>query len=187
MRQSSWILALGALALGCGTGATGTGTTGSGGGGGGGGSGATYALSVHAVLSADAMGVAFSNTNGALSHVPKDEIVGKTYYFATTPAGESAGNTAPLEIGVGSVEDDLDFTWKTKPDYADGPWEMSMFISVAGADPMLGPQAGDIALFSLDPAPAGEPPITGTSVRMHVDGADAALTVDNSFFVRFAK
>jgi hypothetical protein len=62
---------------------------------------------------------------------------------------------------------------------------MAVVVSITGSDPTKGPQPGDLAGFDLTKPPAGDPPITGTSVRMKIQGADAAVTLKNDRFIRF--
>jgi hypothetical protein len=144
-------------------------------------------LHVDVKLTSTAAGVHLFAQNGTELDVPVADIAGKTYVWATTPGGESPGNTKPLEFGAGMMPDDLMLSFDTKPAYPDGPWEMAFFISVSGGDPTKGPQATDLAAFSLDAAEPGEPPITGTTVRMRVKGADAQTTLVNTNFIRFTK
>jgi hypothetical protein len=146
---------------------------------------ALHALGVKIALVDDGMGAAFATQNGSTVHVPKADLVGKFLYFATTPVGKAAANAKPIDIGVGRIGADLTALLTTPAKYQDGPWELAVFVSVSNGNPAQGPQPGDLAAFDISKPPAGEPPVTGTTVRLHVNGADAAVTLDNKYFIRF--
>lgn len=173
-----------ALVVLTGCGSSDSGESGSGGGGGAGGA-SLHALHVTVAFSDDGQGVNLFAQNGAVVHVPPADIVGKQLVWATTPGGEPINNTLPIEFGSVTMGADLSASFATESTYADGPWEMAAFVSIAGDDPTNGPQPGDLAAFDNRPPPAGQPPVTGTSVRMTVDGNDAELTMGNDFFIQF--
>jgi hypothetical protein len=178
---------LSACAAGCGgagTEATG-GSGGAGGGGAGGGASEQHALRVKVELTEGEQGVEIFAQNGAVAYVAASDLAGKTVWWATTPGGEPVSSATPIEFGSTKMGSDLTAQYQTAALYADGPWEMSLFVSVTGGDPMNGPQAGDLASFDNSPPPEGQPPVTGSSVRMTVDGADASVALDNEYFVQF--
>jgi hypothetical protein len=193
--HASWVLVLAAALAGCGGGESVTsttstsgagGSTGSGGAGGGGaGGGETYALHVKIALEDDGQGVALFAQNGSMVHVPKADIVGKPFIWATTPGGEPVGNTKPMDFAVGKMADDLTADFTTPKHYANGPWEMAVVIYVVGTDPTKGPTPGDLAGFDVTDPPKGDPPVTGVSIRMKVQDMDASITLDNKYFIRF--
>ena len=138
------------------------------------------------------MGVALNTQNGSKVHVPVADILGKSWVFATTEGGKQVANAKILEFGAGTMTQagsSLTAEIKTMPMYGDGPWEMAWFLSIAGKDPAMGPQPGDIAGFSIDPVSPCEPPVTGVSYRISVHGSDAERSYDNAgpapYFIRF--
>lgn len=181
-----------ALAIGCGssdttgpsssstTGSTGSCSTSSG-------MSGSYSLDVDVKFQIVNNAITLFTQNGSTVDVPTSDLIGKTYFWATAPGGEPIGNMPPLEIGAGTIDQKIDFSYHTKPNYKDGPWEMALFISVSGGDPTKGPQATDLAAFSLDKPPPCDPDITGQSVRMDVKDADAKVTLGNTSFIRFTK
>ena len=191
--HSSWVFAVAAALIGCGgesvtsSSGTTTGSTSSSGGGGGGGAGGStpYALHVKIALHDDGQGVALFAQNGSMVHVPKADIVGKNFIWATTPGGEPIGNTKPLDFAVGKMAADLTAEFTTPKHYPNGPWEMAIVIYLVGTDPTKGPKTGDLAGFDLTAPPAGDPAVTGVSIRMKVEDMDASLTLDNKYFIRF--
>jgi hypothetical protein len=148
--------------------------------------GPPHSIVGNVALTMDSMGVPFFTQNGSMVHVPAASIVGKTLVWATVPGGDQLANVATLtEFGTLPVAADLTAHFKTKAQYANGPWELAVFISVTGGDIVKGPQPGDLAAFDLTPPPACEPPVTGTSIRVTIDGADATVNLANSSFIRF--
>lgn len=170
-----------ALLVGCGSSSDSEGS----GGEGGAAPAGVHALRVTVAFSDDGQGVNLFAQNGAVVHVPPADIAGKALVWATTPGGEPINNTPPIEFGNVTMGADLTASFTTGSAYADGPWELAAFVSIAGQDPMNGPQPGDLAAFDNRPPPEGQPPVTGMSVRMTVAGADAELTLDNDFFIQF--
>ncbi|HTQ46463.1 MAG TPA: hypothetical protein VMI75_27090 [Polyangiaceae bacterium] len=137
-------------------------------------------------LTPDSQGVPFGTQNGAIVHVAAADIVGKTLVWATAPGGEQIANLpVPTEAGVVTVGSDLTAHFKTSAMYTNGPWELAVFISVTGGNITKGPQPGDLAAFDLSPPPACEPPVTGVSIRVTIDNADANVDITNSNFIRF--
>jgi hypothetical protein len=133
---------------------------------------------------ADGKHVTFPTQNGSTVQLALSDVVGKTVYWATAPGGDNILNVVmPLDEAMTTVGTDLTATFTTEPHYADGPYEVACVISVTGS-PMV-PSAGDLAAFDNTPPPAGDPPDTGVSVRVHVEGADADLTLTNRYFIRF--
>jgi hypothetical protein len=146
---------------------------------------AVYALRVRVAFVEDGEGVAIRAQNDAFVHIPATEIIGKKLVWATTTGGEPISTVLPMEIGNTIVRDDLTAEYQTSARYGNGPWEMAAFVSIAGASPLEGPQPGDLAAFENDPPPAGQPPVTGVSVRMTVDYADAEVTLGNQHFIQY--
>ncbi len=136
-------------------------------------------------LDADGQHVTFATQNGSTVSLAKSDLVGKTVYWATTKGGDPVSNAQPIDQGMSTLSSDLTSTFTTPAHYADGPWEVACVISVTGTPPPSIPAAGDLAAFDNSPPPAGDPPDTGDSVRVHVDGADASLTLTNGKFIRF--
>jgi hypothetical protein len=79
---------------------------------------------------------------------------------------------------------DLTATFTTPARYADGAWEVSCVVMMGKSQRI--PAAGDLAAFDNSPPPSGEEPPTGVSVRVHVRGGDAGVTLTNRYFIRFA-
>lgn len=144
-----------------------------------------HALRVNVALSDDGAGINLGTQNGGEVHVPSGDVAGKTYFWITLPGGEIPGNADFLELGSGTIAADLTASYETSAIYADGPWEIAMFISVTGGPALNGPQAGDLAAFDNTPPAPGEPAVTGASIRMSVHGADVEVTLDNSYFVQY--
>lgn len=74
--------------------------------------------------------------------------------------------------------------FETASKYQDGAVELALFIPMSGGSG-VSPRAGDLAAFDNSPQPPGEPEPIGTTVRMHLQGADATVTLSNQHFVRF--
>jgi hypothetical protein len=105
----------------------------------------------------------------------------------TTAGGEPASNGKPLDVVTSTIGADLSSSFVTAPHYANGPWEINCVISLTGSVLPMIPVAGDLAAFDNTPPPAGDPPPTGASVRVHVADADASAVLSNRYFVRFGK
>lgn len=144
-----------------------------------------YSLRVHVAFVDDGQGVAIGAQNGAIVHVPPSDMIGKNLVWATTTGGENIFNVLPMENGKTVVRDDLTAEYQSSARYGNGPWEMAAFVSIAGASPFAGPQPGDLAAFDNTPPPEGQPPVTGVSVRMTVENADAEVTLENKHFVQY--
>jgi hypothetical protein len=144
-----------------------------------------HAIVARVALSPDPDGkhVTFATQNGSTVAVAISDIAGKTVYWATAAGGDSVLNTAPIDVGATTIGADLTSSFTTPAHYADGPWEVACVIAVSGKPP--GPNPGDLAAFDDSAPPAGDPPPTGVSVRVHVEGADASLTMGNRYFIRF--
>jgi hypothetical protein len=149
--------------------------------------GAPHAIHMDVALAAANGNVTLPTQNGSMVDVPVKDLVGKQYFWGITPEGASLGNVDPLEVGLGTMPEDLTLTLETKASYLNGGYEVAMFVLVVPGDPKNGPVATDLAAFSLDPALPGEPALTGVSVRVRVKDADATLTLDNNNFIRLAK
>jgi hypothetical protein len=149
---------------------------------------ASDAGATHAILAftTGSMGVGFGTQNGSTVNLAPSTIVGKTLIWATVPGGEQIANVAmPTEFGTTTIGSDLTAHFQTGSKYTDGPWELVVYISITGGDPTMGPQSGDLAAFDLTPPPPCEPPVTGVSIRVTIDGADATVDLTNSSFIRF--
>ena len=133
----------------------------------------------------DGQHVTFGTQNGSTVSVLASDIAGKTVYWATTPAGEPVANATAIDQGVAVMGPDLTASIQTPAHYAAGPYELSIVVSVTGKPPTAGPNAGDLAGFDLSAPPAGEPPVTGASIRIHADGTTMAL--GNRYFIRFGQ
>lgn len=144
-----------------------------------------YALHVHVALVDDGQGVPIGAQNGAIVHVLPSDIIGKNLVWATTTGGENIFNVLPVENGKTIINDDLTADAQTSVRYANGAWELAAFVSIAGASPLAGPQPGDLAAFDNSAPPAGQPPVTGVSVRMTVDDADAHVSLGNQHFIQY--
>jgi hypothetical protein len=134
---------------------------------------------------ADGAHVSFPTQNGSTVSLPKSDLVGKTVYWLTTKGGDSIANARPIDQQITTLGGDLTSTFSTPVHYADGPWEVACVISVTGTPPPAIPAAGDLAAFDNSPPPAGDPPDTGVSVRVHVGGSDGTVTLTNRYFIRF--
>jgi hypothetical protein len=135
-------------------------------------------------LEADAQGVGVYAQNGVLVHIPKDMLVGKHFGWLILNGGEQAANGKKLELGIGTVDPQLHAEFSTQKGYPDGPWELAVLILVASSSLLNAPNPGDLAAYDLTPPPAGEPPVTGTSVRVTLKGADADVTLSNRYFIK---
>jgi hypothetical protein len=178
-RREVMLFAVSVGVMGCGTSGPNSGTT----------SGmpeeSFYALHVHVAFVDDGQGVAIGAQNGAIVHVLPNEMIGKNLVWATTTGGENIFNVLPVENGKTIINDDLTADAQTSARYANGAWELAAFVSIAGASPFAGPQAGDLAAFDNSAPPAGQPPVTGVSVRMTVDDADAYVSLSNHHFIQY--
>ncbi|HRI63834.1 MAG TPA: hypothetical protein PK156_06335 [Polyangium sp.] len=146
---------------------------------------AVYAMRVHVVFVDDGQGVAIGAQNGAIVHVPPTEIIGKNLVWATTTGGENIFNVLPIENGKTPIKQDLSAEVQSSARYTNGPWEMAAFVSIAGASPFAGPQPGDLAAFDNSAPPSGQPPVTGVSVRLTVNDADAEVVLGNEHFIQY--
>lgn len=146
---------------------------------------ALHALTAKVTFMDDGMGVPFFTQNGSRVHVPSADIIGKKVFYATVAGGKSIANAKPIEAGQAVVGADLSATITTGMLYPDGFFELAVFVSVTGGDLAKGPQPGDLAAFDLSKPPAGEPPVTGVSVRFHIKGGDTAINLGNLHFIRF--
>ncbi len=135
-------------------------------------------------LKVEAQGVGVFAQNGVFAYIPKAEIVGKQVAWVILKGGDQIGNGKMLEVGGGVIDDNVGFDFTTKLGYVDGPWELSLLILLKTTDLSMAPQPGDLASFDLTKAPAGEPPITGTSVRVSIHGADANVNLINRHFIK---
>jgi hypothetical protein len=144
-----------------------------------------YAMAVKIPFRDDGMGAPFFTQNGSTVHIARADMVGKTVYYVVVEGGKSVANAKPLEIGQTTVAADLSAMFTTATQYADGFWELAIVVSLTGSDITKGPQPGDLAGFDLTPPPAGEPPVTGVSIRVHIKDADAMVKLDNLNFIRF--
>jgi hypothetical protein len=147
-----------------------------------------HTITAKIVLEKDPDGehVSFPTQNGSTVAMAVSDLVGKTVYWATAPGGEPISNVVkPIDQGITTLSSDLTSTFATAAHYADGPFEVACVISVTGTPPPNIPAAGDLAAFDNSPPRKGDPPVTGDSVRVDVDGANATLTLDNREFIRF--
>ena len=148
--------------------------------------GSPHTITGNITLTPDSQGVPFGTQNGSIVHVAAADIAGKTLVWATAPGGEQIANLpVPTEAGVVTVGSDLTAHFTTSAMYTNGPWELAVFISVTGGNITKGPQPGDLAAFDLSPPPACEPPVTGVSIRVTIDNANATVDLTNSNFIRF--
>lgn len=143
-----------------------------------------HKLIVDIALRAQDAGVPFATQNGSTVYLEPSAIAQKPYFWITTNVGESFANAIPLEGAGGSMSDTLTAHFESQSKYHDGAVELALFISLTGGT-VAGPQAGDLAAFDNSPQPQGEPNPSGTSVRIHLDGDDARVTLDNQHFIRF--
>jgi hypothetical protein len=148
--------------------------------------GSPHTITGSIALATDAQGVPFGTQNGSVVHLAKADLVGKTLVWATAPGGEQIANLPiPTEFGTATIAADLTAKFTTTAKYTNGPWELAVYVSVTGGDITKGPQPGDIAAFDLTPPPACQPPVTGVSIRITIDNADASKSLDNNQFIRF--
>jgi len=148
--------------------------------------GQPHSIIGNVTLTADAMGVPLATQNGSMVYVPSASIVGKTLIWATAPGGDQLGNLpAPTEFGEVTMTPELTAHFETSAKYTNGPWELALYISITGGPITKGPQSGDLAAFDLPPPPACEPPVTGASVRVTIDDANATVNLTNRYFIRF--
>ena len=143
-----------------------------------------YNIHATIALKEDAQGVGVLAQNGVIAHIPKAKIVGKSIAWIILKGGEQIANGKMLEIGSGMIDDNLRAELTTKGGYPNGPYELALLILLETTDPAKAPTPGDLAAFDLTKPPTGEPPITGTSVRVNVHGADASVTLINRYFIK---
>jgi len=141
---------------------------------------------IHATvaLTEDAQGVGVFAQNGVFAHIPRSQIVGKSTTWVILKGGEQIANGKMLEVGGGVIDDQLRSEILTKKGYPDGPFELSIVLMLVSTDVSQIPRTGDLASFDLSKPPAGEPPVTGTSVRVRLHGDDANLTLGNRYFIK---
>jgi hypothetical protein len=146
-----------------------------------------HAIVANIALTPDSDGqhVTFATQNGSTVALLTSDLVGKTVYWATTAGGDPVSNAQTIDVNLSTIQPDLTATFKTQAHYPNGPWEVACVISVTGTPPPKIPAAGDLAAFDNTPPPAGDPPDTGDSVRVHVANADATVTLTNRYFIRF--
>jgi hypothetical protein len=143
------------------------------------------AVKVALALDSDQQHATFRTQNGSTVSLAKSDLVGKTVYIASAPGGEPLNNATPIDNSMLTLGDDLTASVAWPAHYADGPWEVSCVVAVADTPQSQIPGKGDLAAFDNSTPPAGEPPPTGASVRVHVQGADASVTLTNHYFIRF--
>ena len=150
-------------------------------------SGARYPLSVKIAIAEDAgTGAAsFATQNGSQVQIPKAQLAGRPFFWIVIAGGEPVTAAKPIETGSGVLGADLTASFFTDAQYRNGPWELALWVASAGIDSSKGPQPGDIAAFDLSPPPAGDPPVTGTSVRVKVADDAPVVTLANRNFIRF--
>lgn len=144
-----------------------------------------HALHIQLALKDDGQGVKIGAQNGASVYILPSLLIGKPVVWATAPGGEPIFNVMPIEFGTTVLGQNLDAEFQSSAQYADGPWEMALFISLAGASPFAGPQPGDLAAFDNSAPPEGQAPVTGVSVRMTVMGGDAKASLGNEHFIQY--
>jgi hypothetical protein len=137
------------------------------------------------VTDADGEHVTFPTQNGSTVSLAKSDIVGKTVLWGTAVGGDIITNADQVDKGIGTMAEDLTTTFATDRHYADGPWEVATIISVSGVPPPDIPAPGDLAALDDTTPPPGDPPVTGVSIRLHVKGADAEITLTNRYFLHF--
>jgi hypothetical protein len=144
-----------------------------------------YSISANIALSKDPDGdhVSFATQNGSTVSFAVSDLVGKRVYWATTLGGEAIANATPIDKSISALSADLTATFTTPAHYKDGPYEVYCVISLTGST--TPPSPGDLAAFNNAPPRKGDPPDTGESVRVDVDGSNAKLTLDNSEFIQF--
>ena len=123
--------------------------------------------------------------------VPVDNVVGKPYLISSFPAGFSPGNDPPIHYVWGTVPADLKIQYTTPSTYTPGPYDMVLVVyantpitdEIRKASPSQAPAAkgGDLATFTLDMGAVrpGDPGIPPGLVRLNVEDADVAVTVEN--------
>jgi hypothetical protein len=147
---------------------------------------AEYSIAARIALEKDPDGehVSFPTQNGSTVSVAVSDIVGKKVYWATTLGGQAIANVkAPLDEAITTVAPDLTADFTTPAHYKGGPYEIYCVISLTGSQ--MVPSPGDLAAFDNTPPPKGDPPDTGESVRVDLKGANATVTLDNGYFIRF--
>lgn len=148
---------------------------------------AMHAIAVRVALVTDEDGrhVTFRTQNGGTVSLDRSDLVGKNVLVATTREGEPITNVKPIDATSVTLGPDLTARFTTPAHYADGAWEVACVIQLTPPGKQL-PAPGDLAAFDLTPPRAGEDPLTGVSVRVHVKGSDGSVTLGNRYFVRFA-
>jgi hypothetical protein len=148
---------------------------------------AAYSIAARIVLTPDADGgqVSFVAENGATVTLSTSDIVGKTVRWGTAVGGEPIQNATQIDKGLTTMQPDLTSLWITPAHYTDGPWEMACIIDVSGVLPPNIPAPGDLAAVDDTPPPPGDPPVTGVSIRVHIEGGDAYVEIPNKEFIPF--
>jgi hypothetical protein len=145
---------------------------------------AKYKIHVSIALQQGPQGVTLRTQNGGMVNIPTASIVGKNIGWTILMGGDQVGNGQMLEVGGGVIDPQLQATFTTQNSYPDGAWELALLILLASPDLAHAPHPGDLAAFSVFPPPAGEPPLTGTSVRVTIADADAQVDLDNFYFIQ---
>jgi hypothetical protein len=185
-RWTTW-LALGLILTGCSSSSEGIGTVDPGKDGGVSG----HALSLTGNLVARSGELSFLTPTVALVKVPVANVVGKPYLVSSFPAGFSPGNDPPIHYVWGSVPADLQIRYTTPSTYQNGAYDMVLVVytntpiseEIKKASPHLAPAAkgGDLASFTLDMSAVrpGDPALPPGLVRLNVENADGAVTIEN--------
>jgi hypothetical protein len=185
-RWATWF-SLGLLLTGCSSSSEGLGAVDPGKDGGVGG----HALSLTGNLVAHDNELSFLTPTVALVKVPVANVVGKPYLVSSFPAGFSPGNDPPIHYVWGSVSADLQIKYTTPSTYPNGAYDMVLVVytntpiseEIKKASPHLAPAAkgGDLASFTLDMSAVrpGDPALPPGLVRLNVENADGAVTIEN--------
>lgn len=149
-----------------------------------------HSLTLTANLVQQAGELSFSTPTVTVVKVPAANIIGKPYLISSFPAGFSPGNDPPIHFVWGTVPADLKIQYTTPSTYAPGPYDMVLVVYAFSPitdeirkTPSQAPAAkgGDLATFTLDMGAVrpGDPSIPPGLVRLNVDNADVAVTVEN--------
>ncbi len=152
---------------------------------------ATHRTTVQIAFNAGQDGtIALSDIQGPAS-VKTADVVGRTVAAIALEGGEQPGNAQPLAQSAATIGPDLKATLELPAVFRDGPYEIAInIIMKAGPppNPPGPPAAEDLVAFS-DPRTArpkaGDPALTGQTVRYRIEGKNATVALDGSHFIRF--
>ncbi len=146
---------------------------------------ATFSMTLEVRLEAHDGQLDFISPNAVVQQLSVDELVGRTYYFATFEGGFSPGNDPVLHEEYGTIPASLSMDYTTPAEFENGVYDL-IFVGYSGNDvppegPAVTPSMGDVAAFTADQSAVreGDPELNVGTIRFVVDGADTTIRVVN--------